>query len=184
MILCRLGVLALALPAALVAQSATNAPVARAVAVPPATPSAAYRGFAPGVPYKDFVQRARALAVRDRLVCNTAKRTAQVMECGVAIRDPSDSARFYLSASVIDGSVAMLSFHDSGGPGLVDRLRAELTTTLGPGSRIGRSTLEWVYGRKVVRFSWRGRGKARWIYVSLEDRDVTDRISKYVQRRR
>ena len=167
----RFSIVALALPGALLAQ---------------AVPQAAYRGFAPGAAYRDFVQHARALALRDPLVCNTAKHTAQVMECGVVIRDPSDSATFYLSASVIEGHVAMLSFHDSGGPALVDRLRRDLTGRFGPGRRTGRSTIEWAYegGRKVIRFNWRGRGNARWIYVSLEDRDVTDRISKYVHRRR
>jgi hypothetical protein len=164
----RWGVLALAVPALLNAQ---------------APPQTAYRGFAPGATYRDFVARARALAGRDPLVCNTAKRTAQIMECGVAIRDPSDSATFYLSASLIEGRVSMLSFHDSGGPALVDRMRRDLTSRFGPGKRTGRSTIEWANGRKVIRFNWRGRGNARWIYVSLEDRDVTDRIAKYVQRR-
>jgi hypothetical protein len=36
----------------------------------------------------------------------------------------------------------------------------------------------------VVRFNWRGRGDQRWVYITLEDRDVTDRISRYVRRGR
>ena len=167
------GVLALVVPGVLLAQT-----------LPPTPPTqAAYRGFAPGAPYREFVERARAVTLKDPLVCNTAKKTAQIMECGVVIRDPADSATFYLSASVIEGRVSMLSFHDSGGPALVDRMRKDLTTRFGPGKRTGRSTIEWAYGRKVIRYNWRGRGNARWIYVSLEDRDVTDRIAKYVQRR-
>ena len=43
--------------------------------------------------------------------------------------------------------------------------------------------MEWVNGPKVVRFNWRGRANARWIYVQLEDRQIMDRISKYVTRR-
>jgi len=32
-----------------------------------------------------------------------------------------------------------------------------------------------------VRFSWRGRGTARWVSITLTDRDVMDRIRKYVR---
>ena len=159
----RIGLVALAFPAVLCAQS--------------------YRGFTAGAPYRDFAERARMLALREPLVCNTPRRTAQLMECGVRIQDPADGATFYLSAHVIEGRVALVSFGDSGGPALVDRVRGDLVARLGPGRRTGTSTIEWANGRKVVRFNWRGRGPARWIYVLLEDRDVTDRISKYVPRR-
>jgi hypothetical protein len=59
-----------------------------------------------------------------------------------------------------------------------------LTARIGPGAATGVSTMEWVYGRQVVRFNWRGRGSQRWIYITLEDRDVMDRISRYVRRSR
>src|SRR5438128_95705 len=85
-------------------------PVVLAAQAPPV-----YRGFSPGMAYRDFATRAQALARRDTLRCNTSKKTAQLMECGVQIRDPSDSTNFYLSAYVIEGKVAMLSFGDSGG---------------------------------------------------------------------
>src|SRR2546430_16975831 len=83
-------------------------PVVLAAQAPPA-----YRGFSPGRAYRDFATRAQALARRDTLRCNTSKRTAQLMECGVQIRDPSDSTNFYLSAYVIEGKVAILSFGNS-----------------------------------------------------------------------
>jgi len=139
----------------------------------------AYRGFAPGASYREFAEQARRLAVNDPLVCNTPRRTAQLMECGVLIRDPTDSATFYLSAYVIEGRVAHLSFGDSGGPAIVERTRRDLERRFGPGRRTGISTIEWGDGRKVVRFNWRGRGNARWIYILLDDRDVMDRIARY-----
>lgn len=161
------GLLALAVPGALGAQSTITD----------------YRGFAPGAPYRDFAERARALAQRDPLVCNTSRRTAQLMECGVVIRDPADSATFYLSAYVLEGKVALVSFGDSGSTPLVDRIRADLTARFGPGKRTGHSTVEWVDGRHVARLNWRGRGLARWVYITLWDQDVMDRISKYVTRK-
>jgi len=33
----------------------------------------------------------------------------------------------------------------------------------------------------VVRLSWRGRGTARWVSITLTDNDVMDRIRKYVK---
>ena len=141
-----------------------------------------YRGFAPGARYREFAERARALAGAGSLVCNTSRRTAQLMECGVAIRDPADGATFYLSAFVLEGRVAMVSLGDSGGPPLVERVRRDLSAHFGAGHRTGVSTVEWVYGRQVVRFNWRGRGAQRWIYITLEDRDVTDRINRYARR--
>jgi hypothetical protein len=165
----QLGLLALAVPAALGAQA------------PPR--NAAYRGFTPGSAYREFAERARALAHRESLVCNTSRNTAQLMECGVLIRDPSDSATFYLGAYVLEGKIALVSFGDSGSAALVDRLRRDLTTRFGPGKQTGYGTVEWVYDRQVVRFNWRGRGTARWVYITLWDRDVMDRIGNYVRRK-
>lgn len=167
----RFGALALLLPAALAAQAAPA----------PLTPS--YRGFQPGAPYREFAARARALQRRDPLVCNTSTKTAQLMECGALIRDPADSAGFYLSAYVLEGKVAMVSLGDSGGPRLVERLKLELTRRFGPPHTTGIGTWEWKYGRRDVRFNWRGRGTARWIYITLADLDVMDRIGTYVRRR-
>jgi hypothetical protein len=158
-------------------------------AAPPRAPAAArtalspsYRGFTPGRSYQEFAERARTLARRDTLRCNTSRRTAQLMECGVMIRDPSDSARFYLSAYVLEGKVAMVSLTDSGGPRLVEWARRDLTNRFGPAHRRERSMLEWTSGRRVIRLNWRGAGPARWISITLRDDDVMDGISKYVRR--
>lgn len=99
------------------------------------------------------------------------------------IRDPADSARFYLSAYVLEGKVAMVSLTDSGGPRLVEWARRDLTNRFGPAHRRERSMLEWTSGRRVVRLNWRGAGTARWISITLRDDDVMDRIAGYVRRR-
>ncbi len=151
-------------------------PVVLAAQAPPV-----YRGFSPGMAYRDFATRAQALARRDTLRCNTSKKTAQLMECGVQIRDPSDSTNFYLSAYVIEGKVAMLSFGDSGGVRLVKRTQRDLLRHLGPAHATGVGTWEWKNGRRVARLNWRGRGGARWIYINLADNDLMDGISKYVK---
>src|SRR5581483_4746442 len=172
---CRL--LALCLPAAALAQGAVRAP--------------AYRGFAPGVPYGEFAERARALAERDALVCTTSHRTARLMECGEAVRDPADGARFYLSAFVLEGRIAMVALYDSAGFGdgdgaaLVERRQRDLVRRFGRPRVVGqaRSGWEWRYGRQVVRLSWRARGPARWVSITLTDNDVMDRIARYAARR-
>src|SRR5256712_869860 len=151
-------------------------PVVLAAQAPPV-----YRGFSPGMAYRDFATRAQALARRDTLRCNTSKKTAQLMECGVQIRDPSDSTNFYLSAYVIEGKVAMLSFGDSGGVRLVKRTQRDLLRHLGPAHATGVGTWEWKNGRRVARLNWRGRGGARWIYINLADNDLMDGISRYVK---
>jgi len=170
MIRFRLGLAALVVPAILVGQT------------PRAVPTAAYRGFTPGSSYREFAERARALSSRDTLRCNTSRNTAQLMECGVMIRDPQDSARFYLAAYVLEGKVAMVWLTDSGGPRLVERARRDMSKRFGPSQRRERSMLEWKSGRKVVRLSWRGRGNARWISITLTDDDVMDGIARYVRR--
>jgi hypothetical protein len=158
----------------------------RPAPAPPATArtafSPSYRGFTPGRSYQEFAERARSLARRETLRCNTSRRTAQLMECGVMIRDPQDSAKFYLSAYILEGKVAMVSLTDSGGQRLVDWARKDLTTRFGPAHRRERSMLEWTSGRRVVRLNWRGAGAARWISITLRDDDVMDGISRYVQR--
>src|SRR5438128_9946246 len=166
----KLALVALLAPVALAAQ-----------ATPP------YRGFTPGISYRAFIERARALADSDVVRCQTSPRTAQIMECGVVIRDPGDRARFYLSAHFVEGNADVVALYDSAGFGdargvaLVNRTKQGLTRVFGRPRPIGKSGWEWRYGRKVVRFSWRGRGTARWVSVTLIDRDVMDRIGRYVK---
>jgi len=148
----------------------------------PAARPFAYRGFAPGMAYRDFAARARAIAQGDSdiLVCQTMRRTAQVMDCGVQVRDPVDSARFYLSANVIEGRTSVISFVDSGGVALPRRRQDDLRAQLGPPQRRERSTWEWTKGRRFIRISWRGRADWRVISITLNDRDVMNRITHYV----
>ncbi len=159
----------------------TPAPARSSVAAP------AYRGFTPGISYREFLERARPLADSDMVRCQTSSHTAQVMECGVVIRGPNDAARFYLSAHFIEGNADVVAFYDSAGFGdkrgmpLVDRTKKELTRLFGRPRPIGKSGWEWRYGRRAVRFNWRGRGTARWVSITLMDRDVMDRISAYVK---
>jgi hypothetical protein len=154
-------------------------------------PAATYRGFTPGVSYRGFIERGRALAHGDTLRCNTSRHTAQLMECGVVIRDPADGATFYLSAHVIEGKLAMVALYDSAGFGgsgkgaaLVDRTKRDLTRVFGRPRPIGRSGWEWKRGRQVVRFNWRGRDTARWVSITLTDNTVMDRIKQYAAGRR
>jgi len=147
----------------------------------------AYRGFTPGISYREFLERARTLADSDVVRCQTSQRTAQVMECGVVIRGPNDAARFYLSAHFIEGNADVVAFYDSAGFGnkrgvpLVDRTKKELTRLFGRPRPIGKSGWEWRYGRRAVRFNWRGRGTARWVSITLMDKDVMDRIARYAK---
>jgi hypothetical protein len=155
---------------------------------PPAPDSTlSYRGFFLAAPYADFLARARTLALPGAggsvVVCNTSRRTAQLMECGLSIRDPVDSAELYLAAYVLEGTVAFLSFGDSGSAPLVESARRELVARFGAprGSRAGM--WEWGTATEHVRLTWRGRGDARWIYIALWDDTVMNRIAHYAHRR-
>ena len=140
-----------------------------------------YRGFTPGMSYSDFATRARAIARNDVLTCQTMRQTAQVMDCGVRVRDPADSASFYLSANVIDGRASVISFLDSGSVALVKRAQDDMRRRLGATQRRERSTWEWTNrgGRRFIRLNWRGSGSWRVISITLNDRDVMDRIARY-----
>jgi hypothetical protein len=142
----------------------------------------AYRGFSPGMAYRDFAARARSIARGDSdiLGCQTMKRTAQVMDCGVRVKDPVDSAQFYLSANVIEGQTSVIAFVDSGKVPLLKLRQDDLRRALGPPQRRERSTWEWTKGRRFIRMSWRGRADWRVISITLNDRTVMDRIARYV----
>lgn len=146
-----------------------------------ATQPFSYRGFTPGMPYREFSTRARALAQSndDILACQTMHQTAQVMDCGVRARDPVDSARFYLSANVIEGRTSVISFVDSGKVTLVRRTQDDLRRQLGAPQRRERSMWEWTKGRRFIRLNWRGGRDWRVISITLNDRDVMDRIARY-----
>lgn len=147
--------------------------------------SLSYRGFTLAAPYGVFIQRARAMTASDSnpLYCNTSRRTAQLMECAVQTFDPTDSARFYVAAFVLEGKVAFLSFGDSGTSAIVDRAQQDMKTHFGLPSASRAGMWEWRSGKQVARLTWRGRGNARWIYISLRDDPLMDRISNYVPRR-
>src|SRR3989442_9420908 len=153
----------------------------------PALSTPEYRGFRPGISYRAFLERARTVADSDVVRCQTSPHTAQVMECGVVIRGPNDASRFYLSAHFIEGNADVVAFYDSAGFGdrrgvpLVDRTKQELTRLFGRPRPIGKSGWEWRYGRRAVRFNWRGRGTARWVSITLLDKDVMDRIARYAK---
>ena len=142
-----------------------------------------YRGFSTGMSYRTFAERARGLSARDALRCNTSANTAQLMECGVTIRDPSDGAHFYLSAYVIEGTIAMVSFGDSGDARLLARTRRDLVQRFGP-PHARPTSLEWRNGRRVVTFSWRGRGQTRLFYINLRDDKLLQGTSPYAKRPR
>jgi len=157
-------------------------------AAAPASPSPdplAYRGFVLAAPLDSFTVRARALAAADSapLLCNTSRRTAQLMECGVQTFDPADSARYYVAAYVLEGKVAFLSFGDSGTTTLVDHAQQDLEAHFGRPRASRAGMWEWRSGRQVARLTWRGRGGARWIYIALWDERLLDRIQPYVPRR-
>ena len=110
----------------------------------------AYRGFVLAAPYGEFTARARLLAEPQTtpLVCNTSRRTAQLMECGAPIRDPADSARFYLAAYVLEGQVAFLSFGDSGSAPLVERLQRDLEGAVREAPRLPRGDVGVAVGSR------------------------------------
>jgi hypothetical protein len=151
-------------------------------ATPPPVPFV-YRGFAPGMTYRDFAAQARTIAQssRDILACQTMQHTAQVMDCGVRVRDPADSARFYLSGNVIEGRLSVISLFDSGGVALLQRTQADMRRRLGAPQRRERSMWEWSRGggRRFIRLNWRGARDWRVISITLNDRDVMDRIARY-----
>ncbi len=153
------------------------------VQAPPSGPRPfAYRGFTPGMSYRDFSAQARALAPTkdDILACQTMRQSAQVMDCGVRMRDPVDSARFYLSANVIEGRTSVISFVDSGKVALVRRTQDDVRRHLGLPQRRERSMWEWTKGRRFIRLNWRGGRGWRVISITLNDRDVMDRIARYL----
>jgi hypothetical protein len=140
-----------------------------------------YRGFSPGMTYRTFAMRARGLSAPDALRCKTSANTAQLMECGAMIRDSTDGARFYLSAYVIEGKVAMVSFGDSGDAHLLTKTREDLLRRFGP-ARSYPTKLEWKTGVRVATFTWRGKGAARWFYINLRDDVLLQGTSPYAKR--
>ena len=184
----RTRLIPLLLVCAPIAAAQTPAPSRPATPTTPAAPSPpAFRGFAAGVTYREFAQRARTLqAASDKpMVCNTARRTAQLMECGVLLKDPADGAQFYLAAHFTDGRAGLISFGDSGTTARVDALQRELRARFGAPASTGQGLWEWRYakGRQMVRFNWRGRGASRLMYVTLTDMDVMDRVGQYVPKK-
>ena len=154
------------------------------VQVPQATTAPrpfAYRGFAPGMQYRDFAARARSIAQGDSdfLACQTMHNTAQVMDCGLRVRDPVDSARFYLSANVIESRTSVIALVDSGKVALVRRIQDDMRKRLGVPQRRERSMWKWTKGRRFIRLNWRGGPNWRVISITLNDRDVMDRIARY-----
>ena len=152
----------------------------------PAAPPAAtprpltYRGFSPGMGYREFSTKARSIAQSkdDILACQTMHHTAQVMDCAVRVKD-ADSARFYLSANVVEGRTSVISLFDSGGAALLKRTQDDMRRQLGAPQRRERSMWEWSRERRFIRLNWRGSKDWRVVSITLNDRDVLDKIARY-----
>ena len=167
--------------------------VTQAVPAPPAAPAPpksasaptskplSYRGFSPGMGYREFSTKARSMAQTkdDILACQTMHHTAQVMDCAVRVKD-ADSARFYLSANVIEGRTSVISLFDSGGVALLKRTQDDMRRQLGTPQRREHSMWEWSRDRRFIRLNWRGSKDWRIVSITLNDRDVMDKIARYV----
>jgi hypothetical protein len=131
--------------------------------------------------YRDFATKARGIAQssKDVLACQTMHHTAQVMDCAVRVKDPSDSARFYLSANVIEGRTSVISLFDSGSVALLKRTQEDMRQRLGPPQRREHSMWEWSQQRRFIRLNWRGSKDWRVVSITLNDRDVMDKIARY-----
>jgi hypothetical protein len=153
---------------------------APAPAKPPAPKPLTYRGFSPGMGYREFSTKARAIAQSkdDILACQTMHHTAQVMDCAVRVKD-LDSARFYLSANVIEGRTSVISLFDSGSVALLKRTQDDMNRQLGTPQRRERSMWEWSRERRFIRLNWRGNKDWRVVSITLNDRDVMDKIARY-----
>ena len=163
------------------APTAAPPPPAPPPAVPPAVPLFGYRGYTPGMAYRDFATKARAMArPKEVLGCQTMKSSAQVMDCGIRVLDSADSAAFYLSANVIEGRTSVISFIDSGKVSLVTQRQNELRQQLGAPQRRERSMWEWTNGPRFIRLNWRGAQDWRVVSITLNDREVMNRIASYV----
>jgi len=137
----------------------------------------AYRGFAPGMAYRDFASRARSIAQGDSdiLACQTMHNTAQVMDCGVRVRDPVDSARFYLSANVIESRTSVIAFVDSGKVALVRRTQDEHAQAPRYAAAPRAQHVGMDQGATVHPAQLAGRPEWRVISITLNDRDVLAR---------
>jgi hypothetical protein len=62
---------------------------------------------------------------------------------------------------------------------LVRRTQDDLRKRLGVPQRRERSMWEWTKGRRFIRLNWRGGRDWRVISITLNDRDVMDRIAHY-----
>jgi len=85
------------------------------------------------------------------------------------------------TVKVIEGTIAMVSFGDSGDAHLLARTRHDLVRRFGP-PRTRPTSLEWKHGPRVASFTWRGRGPARWFYINLRDDVLLARTSPYAKR--
>ncbi|HUC41680.1 MAG TPA: hypothetical protein VMR92_12640 [Gemmatimonadales bacterium] len=159
---------------------AAPAPTKPAASAAAASKPLAYRGFSPGMGYRDFSIKARSIAQSkdDILACQTMHHTAQVMDCAVRVKD-ADSARFYLSANVIEGRTSVISLFDSGGVALLKRTQDDMRRQLGTPQRHERSMWEWSRERRFIRLNWRGSKDWRVVSITLNDRDVMDKIARY-----
>lgn len=75
----------------------------------------------------------------------------------------------------------MVSFGDSGDAHLLARTRQDLVRRFGtPHAR--PTSLEWRRGKRVVVFTWRGRGAARWFFINMRDDDLLRGTTPYAKR--
>src|SRR5260221_12867205 len=92
-----------------------------------------------------------------------------------------------MSAYLGEGSAEVVLLYASADLGkrgavlMVAGTKKKLTRLFGRPRPIGKSGWEWRYGRRAVRFNWRGRGTARRGAITLMGRDGMDPVSAHLK---
>lgn len=135
-----------------------------------------FLGFRAGMPLP-AVDSAAHQAGADSLHCTRSTTDTLIRECRASLPDADAGRTVDLWLSAVGDSASILTLAAVLTPARLDRWHEYLAARFGealPRVRGGITTVQWIVGRRMLRLSWRPRGRSFEASVSLVDGQVLD----------
>lgn len=143
-----------------------------------ARPAVAFEflGFRPGMA-RPAIDTAAHLAGADSLQCTVSQSDPRIRECRASLPNADADRTVDLWFSTVGDTASVLTLSASLSSPRLDRWREFLEARFGaaaPRTRGPVTMLQWISDRRMLRLTWRSRGRGFDVSVSLVDGRVLD----------
>ena len=135
-----------------------------------------FLGFRPGMALPE-IDSAAHRAGADSLRCVRSAADSLISECRASLSDADAGRTVDLWLSAVGDSASILTLAATLTPSRLDRWRDYLNARFGPApprTRGGITSCQWISDRRMLRLTWRAKGRSFEASVSMVDGRILD----------